>query len=85
MDFLTSFFLSDKGDLGAIDQKYDVAISTACGPLDFVVVDTIETASKCVQFLKRNNVGSTTFIALDKVLIHSFILSSILETYRVIY
>ncbi|KAJ8970615.1 hypothetical protein NQ314_001150 [Rhamnusium bicolor] len=28
------------GDLGAIDQKYDVAISTACGPLDNIVVDT---------------------------------------------
>eukprot|EP00794_Sanderia_malayensis_P006418 gene6418-7150_t len=55
------------GDLGAIDQKYDVAISTACGPLDFVVVDTMDTAAKCVQFLKRNNVGSTTFIALDKM------------------
>jgi structural maintenance of chromosome 4 len=31
-----------------------------------VVVDTIETAQKCVEFLKNNNVGSATFIALDK-------------------
>ena len=26
------------GDLGAIDEKYDVAISTACGALDNIVV-----------------------------------------------
>ncbi|CAB4004811.1 structural maintenance of chromosomes 4-like [Paramuricea clavata] len=55
------------GDLGAIDDKYDVAISTACGPLDNIVCDTIETAQNCVNFLKRNNIGSATFIALDKV------------------
>ncbi|XP_047130345.1 structural maintenance of chromosomes protein 4 isoform X1 [Hydra vulgaris] len=55
------------GDLGAIENKYDIAISTACGPLDFIVVDTMDTAQKGVQFLKKNNIGSTTFIALDKV------------------
>lgn len=55
------------GDLGAIDKKYDIAISTACGPLDFMVVDKIDTAQKGVEFLKRNDVGSTTFIALDKI------------------
>ena len=27
------------GDLGSIDEEYDVAISTACGQLDFIVVD----------------------------------------------
>ena len=55
------------GDLGGIDKKYDVAISTACGPLDFMVVDKIDTAQKGVEFLKHNNIGSTTFIALDKI------------------
>ena len=30
------------GDLGSIDPKYDVAISTACGGLDNIVVDTTE-------------------------------------------
>lgn len=52
--------------MGAIDEKYDVAISTACGALDCIVVDTIDTAQKCVELLKTNNVGSATFIALDK-------------------
>lgn len=55
------------GDLGAIDEKFDVAISTACGALDNIVVDTINTAQKCVEYLKKNNVGSATFIGLDKM------------------
>ena len=28
------------GDLGAIDKKYDVAVSTACAALDYIVVET---------------------------------------------
>lgn len=56
-----------QGDLGAIDEKFDVAISTACGALDNIVVDTIDTAQKCVEYLKKNNVGSATFIGLDKM------------------
>lgn len=56
-----------QGDLGAIDEKYDVAISSSCGALDHIVVDTIDTAQKCVNFLKKQNIGVATFIALDKV------------------
>ncbi|XP_027044472.1 structural maintenance of chromosomes protein 4-like [Pocillopora damicornis] len=55
------------GDLGAIDDKYDVAISTACGALDNIVCDSIDTAQKCITFLKHNNIGSGTFLGLDKV------------------
>lgn len=54
------------GDLGGIDAKYDIAISTACGPLDNIVVDCIDTAQACIESLRKNNVGSGTFIALDK-------------------
>ncbi|KAK5646128.1 hypothetical protein RI129_004592 [Pyrocoelia pectoralis] len=54
------------GDLGAINQKYDVAISTACGPLDNIVVDTVTTAQWCIEFLKKTDVGRATFIALEK-------------------
>ncbi|XP_077204669.1 structural maintenance of chromosomes protein 4 isoform X1 [Paroedura picta] len=55
------------GDLGAIDEKYDVAISSSCGALDHIVVDTIDTAQKCVNFLKKQNIGVATFIGLDKM------------------
>ena len=56
-----------QGDLGAIDDKYDVAISTACGALDNIVCDSIDTAQRCISFLKQSNIGSATFIGLDKV------------------
>ncbi|NXF02815.1 SMC4 protein, partial [Smithornis capensis] len=55
------------GDLGAIDDKYDVAISSSCGALDHIVVDTIDTAQACVNFLKAGGIGVATFIALDKM------------------
>ncbi|ELV13322.1 Structural maintenance of chromosomes protein 4 [Tupaia chinensis] len=54
------------GDLGAIDEKYDVAISSCCHALDYIVVDSIDTAQQCVNFLKRKNIGVATFIGLDK-------------------
>ncbi|XP_077609892.1 structural maintenance of chromosomes protein 4 [Crocuta crocuta] len=55
------------GDLGAIDEKYDVAISSCCHALDYIVVDSIDTAQECVNFLKRQNIGVATFIGLDKI------------------
>lgn len=53
--------------MGAIDEKYDVAISSSCSALDYIVVDTIDVAEECVKFLKRTGIGVATFIALDKV------------------
>ncbi|XP_041733774.1 structural maintenance of chromosomes protein 4-like isoform X2 [Coregonus clupeaformis] len=55
------------GDLGAIDEKYDIAISSSCGSLDNILVDSIDTAQKCVNFLKAQNIGVATFIGLDKM------------------
>ena len=57
-----------QGDLGAIDEKYDVAVSTAIGALDNIVCDNMDTAQKCVEYLKQSGVGMATFIGLDKVL-----------------
>lgn len=54
------------GDLGAIDLKYDVAISTACGALDNIIVDTVETGKWGINFLKVNNIGRANFIPLEK-------------------
>ncbi|KAM6258527.1 structural maintenance of chromosomes protein 4 isoform 1-T3 [Porphyrio hochstetteri] len=55
------------GDLGSINEKYDVAISSCCRALDNIVVDTIDTAQACVNFLKKTGIGVATFIALDKL------------------
>lgn len=52
--------------MGAIDGKYDIAISTTCGALDNIVVDNVNTAQNCIQFLKKEKLGIASFIALDK-------------------
>lgn len=53
--------------MGGIDAKYDVAISTCCGRLDNIVVDTVSTAQACIDSLKKDNAGRATFIALEKI------------------
>jgi structural maintenance of chromosome 4 len=55
------------GDLGYIDDKYDIAISTACGALDSIVVETVKDGQDCIEFLKHSNIGRATFICLDKL------------------
>ena len=54
------------GDLGGIDKKYDCAISTACGGLDTILVEDMDTGTKCIEFLKRNNIGRANFYALNQ-------------------
>eukprot|EP00743_Colponemidia_sp_Colp-15_P004444 GILK01004794.1.p1 GENE.GILK01004794.1~~GILK01004794.1.p1 ORF type:complete len:1385 (-),score=418.54 GILK01004794.1:245-4204(-) len=55
------------GDLGKIDKKYDVAISTACGALNFIVVDTTDDGQRCVEYLRKHNIGRATFVMLEQV------------------
>lgn len=55
------------GDLGAIDAKYDVAVSMAGGgALDNIVVETTSDAQKCVELLRKNSLGVATFLILEK-------------------
>ncbi|KAI9154551.1 hypothetical protein LWI28_027999 [Acer negundo] len=58
------------GDLGAIDAKYDVAISTACPGLDYIVVETTGAAQACVDLLRREKLGVATFMILEKQVDH---------------
>ncbi|CAK9435291.1 uncharacterized protein LODBEIA_P57440 [Lodderomyces beijingensis] len=55
------------GDLGRIDAKYDVAISTAVPGLDSMVVDSVETAQACIEYLRKNRLGYASFICLSKL------------------
>ncbi|XP_058815599.1 structural maintenance of chromosomes protein 4 [Topomyia yanbarensis] len=55
------------GNLGGIDSKYDVAISTCCGQLDFIVVEKVNDAQACIDFLKKHDIGRASFIALEKI------------------
>lgn len=55
------------GNLGTIDQKYDVAVSTACSALDNFVSETVESGQQCIEHLRKNNLGRGNFICLDKL------------------
>lgn len=54
------------GDLGAIDAKFDVAASTACPALDYIVVETTSAAQRCVELLRKRQLGVATFLILEK-------------------
>ncbi|KAG9780440.1 structural maintenance of chromosome protein, partial [Aureobasidium melanogenum] len=55
------------GNLGTIDERYDVAISTACPALENMVVDNVEVGQQCIEYLRKNNLGRANFILLDKL------------------
>ncbi|ETW86671.1 hypothetical protein HETIRDRAFT_58645 [Heterobasidion irregulare TC 32-1] len=55
------------GSLGTIPDKYDVAISTACGALNNMVVDTVEQGQACIEYLRKQNVGRASFMVLEKL------------------
>lgn len=62
-----SGFFGRLGDLGEIDDKYDIAISTACPALDSMVVESVETAQACIDYLRKNKLGYANFVCLDKL------------------
>ena len=55
------------GNLGTIDQKYDIAISTACPSLDNLIVDSVDVGQQCIDYLRKNNLGRANFILLDRL------------------
>ncbi|WFD44591.1 Structural maintenance of chromosomes protein 4 [Malassezia psittaci] len=55
------------GSLGAIDDRYDRAVSTACRALNDLVVDTVEVAQQCIEHLRKQNLGRARFLVLDKI------------------
>ncbi|KAJ6586845.1 RecF/RecN/SMC [Mycena vulgaris] len=60
-------FYGRLGSLGTIPDKYDVAISTACSGLHHMVVDQVEQAQNCIQYLREQNLGRATFTVLEKL------------------
>ncbi|KAJ1971175.1 Structural maintenance of chromosomes protein 4 [Dimargaris xerosporica] len=55
------------GSLGVIDDQYDVAISNACPSLDSIVVDNVPSAQKCIEHLRKNNLGRGIFLVLNQL------------------
>lgn len=55
------------GDLGTIAEEYDKAISSGCGFLDHIVVDTVENGEKCLEYLRTHKIGRASLMCLDRV------------------
>lgn len=56
------------GSLGTIPDKYDVAITTACGgSLANLVVDTVEQGQGCIEILRTQRIGRASFMVLEKL------------------
>ncbi|KAI1790910.1 RecF/RecN/SMC protein [Ganoderma leucocontextum] len=55
------------GALGTIPDKFDVAVSTACGALSNMVVDTVEQGQACIEYLRSQQVGRASFMVLEKL------------------
>ncbi|KAK0504192.1 hypothetical protein EDD18DRAFT_1457261 [Armillaria luteobubalina] len=49
------------------DDKYDVAVTTACGNLNFMVVDKVEQGQACIKHLRSQNAGRTSILVLEKL------------------
>ncbi|KAK9479861.1 RecF/RecN/SMC [Lipomyces japonicus] len=62
-----SGFCGRLGDLGIIDETYDVAISTAAPSLNNLVVESVDVGQACIEHLRKNNLGRAMFILLDKL------------------
>lgn len=55
------------GNLGTIADKFDIAVSTACSALNSLVVDQVDQAQACIEYLRKQNVGRANFMVLEKL------------------
>ncbi|KAF4650181.1 hypothetical protein FOL47_001394, partial [Perkinsus chesapeaki] len=56
------------GDLGTVDEMYDVAACTAAGQrLDHIVVENTECAQAVIEFCKKRKLGRVSCIILDQI------------------
>ena len=55
------------GDLGEVDNQYDVAVSTASSVLDYIVVQSAEDAQACIEYLKKYRAGRARFLVLNEM------------------
>lgn len=57
------------GQLGRVDEKYELALETAIGGrLAHVVVEDDSVAERCIQILRESKAGRATFVPLNKIM-----------------
>lgn len=55
-------------DLAKTDEKYAMPLKIAAGSRsDSIVVESVEIAKECIEYLRENNIGYATFLPLDKL------------------
>ena len=55
-------------ELGNVDSKYSLAMEIAAGPrVNSVVVENDKVAAECIKYLKKNKLGTVTFLPLNKI------------------
>ncbi len=56
------------GELCTYELEDAYAVESAAGPrLDYLVVDTMSTAAKIIEYLRKNNIGRTTIIPISEL------------------
>lgn len=60
-------FYGRLGNLGRIDDRYDVAISTACPGLDNLVTDNVKNGQACIEHLRKNDLGRATIMCIESI------------------
>lgn len=55
-------------ELGSVKEKYSTALErSASGRINSIVVESDSVAEKCINYLKKNKLGSATFLPLNKM------------------
>ncbi len=55
-------------ELGTVDKKFGQALEVAAGgKIKSIIVETDQSAAKCISFLKKDRLGTATFIPLNKI------------------
>ena len=58
-------------ELGQVQKKYALSLEMAAGPkMQQLVVETDQVAADCISHLKKNKLGSLSFIPLNKIKTH---------------
>ncbi|MCJ7450474.1 MAG: chromosome segregation protein SMC [Candidatus Nanohaloarchaeota archaeon QJJ-9] len=56
------------GQLLHYEKRYSAAIETALGgKIDNIVVENYQTATECVNYLKKNKIGRASFLPMDRI------------------
>jgi len=55
-------------ELGSVKEKYSTALERAAGgKINSIVVESDKVAEQCINYLKKNKLGSATFLPLNKM------------------